>query len=282
MHATSFIDPFPPNVYSSSFSMATGKKPEEHKVFDREVYSNVDHSILKYSDELYNQNKSIIPIWILNEINNGRSACIEFPGCEFNFHGRKISRFSSSNDFKDLEEQAKKVVSWIDDDGVNFVLHHVKNFAESARQFGLNSNETNDALDEIDRMLKTYFTLYEQSPNKKNIHFIIVSDNALHSINRNNIIELKKYLHNIRHSSIGESPILQIRAENLQEFEMVKSKLVAARKFYSQLDLVEREDQPDTFLAIAKAGSAFEDLREKIVVFDRATSNPSDEFAGYS
>lgn len=243
-------------------SITTGVKPSVHKVMDSRIFDPHIGEI-DYSESLYKQQNKYLPIYTLNELNGGKSGCINWPGCEFTFENVTVENSNISN--LSLDEQVEYICEkWLESDEMdyNLILHRVGEIADVARKYGTESKQYMKTANEVIQMLEKYNNCIMRSVSYSKINFMFMSDNAIVDIYAEQIIDVEKFLQNVAHESITKSPLKQVRFhEGVGEGEINKT-INAIHNYYGMLHIDKTTD--GMYNLIAKPHAAFSDLRIRI------------------
>ncbi|XP_076054894.1 bis(5'-adenosyl)-triphosphatase enpp4-like isoform X2 [Oratosquilla oratoria] len=209
-YPTNMRNVFVTKTFPNHFTMATGVYEETHGVVGNLIYDPVMKKMLKISDKGYfTQNPNIVPIWTLNEMFGGCSACSMWPGCGEEYHNRNITFYVKYNESITLKEQIESAILWFTHNKTpaNLVMLYFDQPDVVGHAYGPDSKEVTAALKKIDEgiaYLNHKLILFSL---KDKVDIIIVSDHGMAAVPEENIIRLeesKLYQHS------GYSPVWNI------------------------------------------------------------------------
>lgn len=116
---------FPTKTFTNHHSISTGYYPESHGVLGNQVYDKTKGK-LNYGYELFHLNKSVLPIWTMNELAGGKSACMMWPGSNYEYSGVKCTYTQNYSANIPLMERVDTMIQWLkmEKDAPNLVMFY--------------------------------------------------------------------------------------------------------------------------------------------------------------
>ncbi|XP_055315155.1 bis(5'-adenosyl)-triphosphatase enpp4-like [Sitodiplosis mosellana] len=269
VRATRMNNTFPTKTFVNHFSIATGLNPQNHGVTGNEVYDR-DKGFIKYSYPLFHYNESVVPIWRLNEDQNGRTGVMMWPGSDFAYQGKKCA-FEMSLDKKfSLEDRTDVMMKWLKN-GANFVMFYVEEPDEQGHRYGPDSQRELDMVKRLDA-----FVVYlEQSLLMEGLDtitdIIILSDHGMLTVTPRNFIDLYAWINANKCKTYGTSPVLQVICSDGKANEACKNLTEGAKTVgntfnaYTDEQLLDRwfvrnQQRFGPCVVVAEPGYAFQDM----------------------
>lgn len=105
---------------------------------------------LKYGRDLFSYNRqSVLPIYIENQLNDGHSACIMWPGADFEYTHKRIKCSHIQEFDKELgwSDHVQKAVGWIKDPQkpANLVMLYIAQPDDETHKYGKKKEEVSRA-----------------------------------------------------------------------------------------------------------------------------------------
>ncbi|XP_063699781.1 bis(5'-adenosyl)-triphosphatase ENPP4-like [Culicoides brevitarsis] len=276
---------FPTKTFPNHHSIATGLYPAEHGVLAAEVY-DLELGKLTYGPDLYGYNRFVAPIWAWNEMSNGKSGCMMWPGSDFSY-GLKDVNCSYTEKMNvthpgPWEERLEKSVEWFNS-GANLVMLYIEEPDHNGHIYGVD-----DAQNEILRKLDNFTSLLEEKLKSaklwEKMNVIILSDHGMIDTKPANFINITKYLPSHKEEIYGNSPVLQI-SPTTASIDDIYNRLMNASKLendtfkvYRNSDLPERwnyrnERRSGPITVVAEPGFAFKHDMTPAVEYYQKTYN---------
>uniref|UniRef100_A0A336LSC3 CSON002689 protein n=1 Tax=Culicoides sonorensis TaxID=179676 RepID=A0A336LSC3_CULSO len=270
-HAPYLRNVFPTKTFPNHHSIATGLYPAEHGVLGAEIY-DLDLGKLKYGPELFEFNKEIAPIWTWNEMSNGKSGCMMWPGTDFSYGENQVNcsfveKFNVSHPGP-WDERVEKAVEWFSA-GANLVMLYIEEPDHHGHIYGVDDAQ-NDILRHLDN-----FTMFLETKLKKaelwdKMNVILLSDHGMIDTTPSKFINISQFLPAHKEKIYGNSPVLQISPTTAEVDDIYKRLLNASEiegnsfKVYRNRELPERwhyrnERRTGPITIVAEPGYAFAD-----------------------
>lgn len=185
---------FPTKTFVNHFSIATGRYAEEHGVIEDGVFDPIANKVVRYSQELFTFNDSVLPIWILNEMaaEDRHSGLMMWPGCEFSYRGITPTFYHASLfNTIDYNDRIDTIMDWILNEftPVNLVMIYFEEPDRTAHVYGPRSNQVLEQLKYIDETMRYLVTKLEHN-GIADFDLIILSDHGVSEINYKRIIPI--------------------------------------------------------------------------------------------
>ncbi|XP_075216748.1 ectonucleotide pyrophosphatase/phosphodiesterase family member 5-like [Lycorma delicatula] len=292
------INIFPTKTYPNHFSIATGRYAEEHGVLENHIFDPTINKSVEYSEELFCFNKTMLPIWALNEkAGDGRhSGVLMWTGLEYTYQGFSASfkqRFNFSLAFKERVDMALK---WITDPKTpaNLIMLYFEEPDTHGHVFGPDSEQVNAQLTIIDNTTK--YLIDKLNENKiTNYNLVMLSDHGMSVIDYSNIIDLNQILSNNTYDYYGSSPTLQIYPKPGKHDEVLENFRKAANRSNSHFRVFTKEEIPDRWrykksprvspmLLLADNGYVFSDIYKSLDWYHKSmnvTYGPGSKFGAH-
>lgn len=218
VHVKHKINAFQSESLPSFMTMSTGKYPNEHEIIGNNMRNEKGgkFDLSSTSPDWY---KNVDPIWLRNQKENGTSALCYWPGHDIKGMepDHTCDEVGLSDPFKELMENSeisKKVMSFQDrldkvknwlspTDSVNSstqtTIPHVKPtfigayFEEpykSMLQYGIQSNETKQALKKIDSIIRQMLDFLKAKELTNKVNFVVTGESGVTEIKRHREIFL--------------------------------------------------------------------------------------------
>lgn len=131
---------FPTKTFTNHHSISTGSYPEVHGILGNEVYDKIKGK-LNYGYDLFHFNKSILPIWTINEMDGGKSGCMMWPGSNYEYSGRTCSYSQNYSSEVPLISRVDTVIEWLKQpDPPNLIMFYSEQPDKLAHVLGPDSN----------------------------------------------------------------------------------------------------------------------------------------------
>ncbi|XP_011502713.1 PREDICTED: bis(5'-adenosyl)-triphosphatase enpp4-like [Ceratosolen solmsi marchali] len=275
-------------------TIATGLFVESHGVIDSEFYDKKSGRIIKYSEELYNYNNNILPIWILNENSdrNRHSGVMMWPGIGFKYHGSSPTFELSWNISVSWRKRIDILISWFNHPKtpINFGMLYIEEPDFHGHGIGINNANFNKVLVKLDNITKyLHDTLKEKSLNDVNV--IHLSDHGMSTVTIDRIINLTNYINPSDYIYAGLSPVTNIYPKAGKE-TLIYTNLSIASKRTKKFNVYLKKEIPKIYhfsdntrvgpiLVVAKPGYAFETFYDNFPWYEKEfniTVNEKSEF----
>lgn len=273
-----FINQFPTKTFPNHFSVATGMYQESHGVVGNTVFDKTLNRTLTIKDtELFTQNPGVMPLWTLNELQGGSSACIMWPGCDVPFHGRNVTYWEPYHASASLNNSVDLAVKWLTHAmlpaNLIFLYHDQPDMA--GHVYGTNSSYYSDMLKQVDAGVGYLFHLLELRKLRQKVDVIILSDHGTTTISEETgIIDLASVLNPELYTFSGSSPVLNIwPVEGKDLYVFGKLKDGSASNHYRvflkedpQMKMWHYRDNPriSSITLVSDMGYVFQDFRDYI------------------
>lgn len=273
-----FINQFPTKTFPNHFSVATGMYQESHGVVGNTVFDKTLNRTLTIKDtELFTQNPGVMPLWTLNELQGGSSACIMWPGCDAPFHGRNVTYWEPYHASASLNNSVDLAVKWLTHAmlpaNLIFLYHDQPDMA--GHVYGTNSSYYSDMLKQVDAGVGYLFHLLELRKLRQKVDVIILSDHGTTTISEETgIIDLASVLNPELYTFSGSSPVLNIwPVEGKDLYVFGKLKDGSASNHYRvflkedpQMKMWHYRDNPriSSITLVSDMGYVFQDFRDYI------------------
>lgn len=270
-HNIEITNPFPPTTLNGIHTMSTGVNASIHRVFDTEVFDEKNPGeLIYYSRQLFTLQNDTYPIYALNNMNGGQSACFSWSGCEFDYNGHKVDNFNDEIENLPIQKKIEKVFNIALDSyekRYNLIMVNFNEFAKSASTTGVNSKQSRKVLDEIFKMILRTRELINNSHRSKRIRFILTSDNALVDVELEHILDIERFLPRFNYEIIKHSPLIQLRTRGASAAKKM-TKILA--KIVKHFNLISFKQANTTSLLVSKHTAAFSDV---ILGIENSTMN---------
>lgn len=145
---------------------------------------------------------NVQPFWNVNQLNNGKSACRQYPTTNYDFNGQKCSNtqaFASQNP----ENIVNQMMEIVENKRENLLVTYFDNVDIAGHNHGTKSIELNQSLELIDgQMRRLYDGLKEKFNNKFDL--IILSD---HGMLNNQCIDIEDSFVSNKFNAISDGPV---------------------------------------------------------------------------
>lgn len=271
-YATHLKNVFPTKTFPNHHSIATGLFPGEHGVLGNDIFDS-DMGTLNYSRQLYEYDLNVVPIWTLNELQGGKSGCLQWPGSEFPYSTRQIN-CSFTNTFNvsypsPWEERVDTAMTWFNE-GANLVMLYIEEPDKTGHMVGVRSTREQQVLLQLDSLTKYIERQIIDNSLHDRLNVIILSDHGMINTTPTKFINLTQWLpsHNVK--IYGNSPVLQLYPETIEVEDLYKillnaSSLEKTFKVYRNKDLPDRwkyrnERRTGPVTVVAEESFAFDDM----------------------
>ncbi|XP_055390231.1 bis(5'-adenosyl)-triphosphatase enpp4-like [Condylostylus longicornis] len=262
---------FPTKTFTNHHSIATGLYPDKHGVLANSLY-DTEKGPLKYSYDLFHFNPEVVPIWILNQQYGGKSACVMWPGSNFEYLNQTCHYTMIYNTSVPFNDRVDQMITWLtkETDAPNLVMFYSEQPDKLAHMVGPDSSNITDMVEKMDLLTK-----YIQDELAKNnlinrTNVIHLSDHGMASTSQPYFINITDYLEPDTYKYYGTSPVLQIVPEKEKYddvYERLKNASIENKNFkiYTNENLLERWHANNTrrlgpIILVAEYGYAFDDM----------------------
>lgn len=266
-----------PNIFAVLHSIATGVNEDFHGVRDRVVYDRKMRKIITYSAELYDDRT--LPIYTENELKGGKSGCLGFFGCEFSYQNKSVSYFLKKTDNITLTNQADIAIRLVKSN-FNFVLHHIREPAKTARIFGVFSPQVQIKLQDIDAMIKKYSEFIETG--SKNVNLIITSNSGMIDLADESAIHIQNILKTYKYTYVGSTPSVEIVPDNLDELDEITSAIRRYAEKFATISVSNNNNWRSAPISVvAKSGATLDDFIDENSIYKQQYNLTSELHGGY-
>jgi ectonucleotide pyrophosphatase/phosphodiesterase family member 5 len=267
---------FPTKTFPNHHTIATGVFPDVHGVLANSLYDSVIKKKLDYSFELYHFKSEITPIWILNEMNGGRSGCMMWPGSDFdynNFNCSFLHPFKIAKKKSEYFDRVDEMFKWIRNSTSppNLIMFYIEEPDTHAHAYGPNSQTISDFVATLNNVTEYIYNKIHDFNLQDKINVIHLSDHGMDELELRNVIDLTKIIDDKKVKFYGTTPVLQIVPNNDSETDNLYQKLFAeankSKNFsvYLNKNLPERwkfanNDRTGPITVVANLGFGFQDM----------------------
>ncbi|CAD7090634.1 unnamed protein product [Hermetia illucens] len=282
---------FPTKTFTNHFTIVTGVYPEVHGVSANEVYDRV-HGELHYGAPLFEYNKDIVPIWTLNELANGTSGCMMWPGFDFPYRNTTCTYSQKFDKNVTMKARVDTVMKWFTDKSkpANFVVLYADQPDKTGHRFGTTGIEMNNHIKEVDEItgyIQEQLKLHNLTSCTNVIH---LSDHGMIEVNASNVIDFSPFLENGTYKTYGTSPVLQIVPEDEGAIDEIFNRLVNASNTLGHFKVFKQPNLPERWhvkmprfgpiVAVADLNYVFQDLYKAIEYYKKTYNQTRAGFYG--
>lgn len=265
---------FPTKTFVNHFSIATGLYAGTHGVLGNELYDAEQGHVI-YSNDLFSQNKDVMPIWAWNEMRGGRSGCMMWPGSNFAYQGHKCTYTQPFDENISREDQLDKIISWILDPTVpaNLIMMYVNQPDDASHAYGpyadkvcfihssvyfflhsfINSFITdsflllqqNEMLRKVDNMFALLLKYLDDNNLGNRVNIIVLSDHGMSDVPVKHFIDLTQFLTPNTYKLDNTSPLMQIIPGPGYENEIFEKLSNAAENPKNHFKIYNNDTVPD-------------------------------------
>tara|TARA_R110001599_G_scaffold19702_2_gene75236 strand:+ start:5107 stop:6306 length:1200 start_codon:yes stop_codon:yes gene_type:complete len=195
--AKALLPVYPSKTFPNHLSIITGRYPINHGI----VHNNFYHRKI---DKAYNLGDgkndtrwlSADPLWHINEMQGNKSAVYFWPESETPINNKTASYYYPYKHFTPNEQRLDQILNWLrlpESERPNFITGYFASVDDAGHEFGENSPQLINAIDELDHLLSSFVKQIEQEFNGQ-VNLVIVSDHGMTKIDKHHIID---WQHNI-------------------------------------------------------------------------------------
>jgi ectonucleotide pyrophosphatase/phosphodiesterase family member 5 len=264
---------FPTKTFPNHHTIATGVFPDVHGVLANSLYDYDLKKKLDYSFELYHFKSEIISLWVLNEMNGGRSGCMMWPGANFSYNNYNCSWLRPFNMSMGYFDRVDEMFTWIRNttSPPNLVMFYIEEPDTYAHAYGPNSQMITNLVSTLNNVTEyIHKKIYEYNLEEK-INVIHLSDHGMDELELRNVIDMTKIIDEKKVNFYGSTPVLQIVPNDLSETEVLYQKILSDAnkrknyKVYLNKDLPKRwnfanDIRSGPITVVADIGYGFQDM----------------------
>jgi len=193
-----FLKPsFPTTTFPNHYTLVTGLYPESHGIvantfYDKELnktFNIRDNELIKFPEWWGGS-----PIWVEAEKNNIKTAVCMWVGSNVVINGYSPSYVVEFNPHTTLDEKLKIVTKWLKlpkAQKPKLILVYLPEVDEAAHKYGVNSNEVNVSLKQVDKFVNKLYKKIHKKKYRNNTNLIILSDHGMADIKQNGLIYIE-------------------------------------------------------------------------------------------
>ena len=204
------IPSFPSVTFPNHYSIVTGLYPENHGIVENNFYdpSRKEHYASRAPSVMDGNWYGGVPLWVLAEKNDMRSACFFWPGSEAEIDGTRPSHYLHyDNTFPD-EKRIDQVIAWLKMPAAqrpHFITLYYYEPDHTGHEMGPDSPQTGEAVHHVDDLMGILLA------DLKTVHLpvdlIVVSDHGMENV-QGNWIDLDHYADLTGFVTIKNEPLL--------------------------------------------------------------------------
>lgn len=274
---------FPTKTFPNHQSIATGVYPDKHGVLANSLYDFDLKKKLDYSFELYHFKSEITPLWILNEMNGGRSGCMMWPGSNYAYNNYNCTWEHTFDYNVSYTDRVDEMFKWISNTTAtpNLIMFYIEEPDTHAHAYGPHSSTITDLVSKLNNVTEYLYNKIHEFNMQDRINVIHLSDHGMDELELRNVIDLTKIIDEKKFNFYGSTPVLQIVPNNLSETEEMYQKLLAEAnlrknfKVYMNKDLPERwkftnDIRTGPITVVADLGYGFNDMFKSADYYEKA------------
>ncbi|KAG5680364.1 hypothetical protein PVAND_009873 [Polypedilum vanderplanki] len=273
---------FPTKTFPNHHSIATGVYAEEHGVTGNGFYDFELKQSYNYSYEMFHFRSEIKPIWILNELYNGNSGCMMWPGSDYLYDGIGCTHKRHYNLSENFHERVDEMFEWILDkkNPANLVMFYIEDPDNHAHAFGPESPKITELVAKLDKTTEYIHKKIMFHSLEERINVIHLSDHGMDSMQLKNVIDLTKIVGNSV-DFYGSSPVLQIVPKIENELDKIYEKLLNVSNIMKTFKVFLNNELPERWhfsnkyrvgpiTVVAELKYGFQDMYESAKWYEKA------------
>lgn len=185
VRAEGLIPIFPSKTFPNHYSIVTGLYAERHGIVGNAFYDPARGETYALGDS-----KSVTdgswyrgePIWVTAETQGMIAACFFWPGSEAAISGVRPTLWRTYDSTIPNEERADTVIAWLErpvETRPHMITLYFSDVDGAAHDFGIETEETRDAVLRVDRALGRLLTGIESLPIRDRVYLVLVSDHGM-------------------------------------------------------------------------------------------------------
>lgn len=285
---------FPTKTFPNHHSIATGVYPDKHGVVANQLFDFDLKEELDYSFNLYHFKSTYKPIWILNEMNGGRSGCMMWPGSDYIYDNFQCSWSRHFNVSENYKTRVDEIFTWIKNDTMppNLIMFYIEEPDTHAHAFGPNSSTITNLVSILNSVTEYMHESIAKNNLLDKVNVIHMSDHGMDELELRNVIDLTKIIGEKKVNFYGSTPILQIvpnaESETQEIYQMIKTESEKRKTFsvYKNDELPERwkfrnDIRVGPITVVADLGWGFHDMFKSADVYEKVYHIPKTNTTKY-
>ncbi|MFQ5570353.1 MAG: ectonucleotide pyrophosphatase/phosphodiesterase [Rhodothermales bacterium] len=246
VRAERLIPVFPTKTFPNHYTLVTGLYPEHHGIVGNSMYDPDFDISFRMSDREAVQDERWWrgePIWITLENQGQKSAPFFWVGSEVEIQGVRPSYWMPFDESIPAAERVEQILTWLDlppDQRPTFLTLYFSDLDSKSHRFGPDSNETVQAVRDVDRYLGRLVDGLEQRGLYHHVNLIVVSDHGMVATSSERVLILDDYIDLDDVHLVTTDPVVMLRPVE-GKMEAVYNALKAA----PHLSVYRREEIPD-------------------------------------
>ncbi len=245
--ASSLIPVFPTKTFPNHYSIVTGLYAENHGVVSNNMYDPVfDERFSLSNQEAIKDGKwwGGEPIWVTAEMQGQKAAAFFWPGSEAEIKGTRPSYYESFNSQTPHSTRIRGVVNWLTlpaDERPTFVSLYFSNVDSRGHDFGPESPEVVQAIEDIDSDIGELLGQLEAEKLLDQLNIIITSDHGMTATDNQKVVFIDDYVDLSDISVTDWYPILGIFPADGISLDSLYQQLHGK---HPEMDVYKKEDLP--------------------------------------
>lgn len=226
------VNAFTTVTFPNHMTLATGLYAETHGIVANSMFDPIINETFyafgsKDNDtKWFAQNHITMPIWILNQINFGKSAIVGgFPGANVPFADHTVFYSEDYDNKLDWYTKVNRIVDLFINQSINFGVLYFPEPDETGHQFGPYSEEIGKVLEKIDTLVGYLMIRLEYSGLLDTINVIITSDHGMDTANYEKSLDLSDYVDINLFNIYGGLTQINIFPKNMTNLELIYNNL---------------------------------------------------------
>lgn len=184
VHATALRPAFPTLTFPNHYTIVTGLYPDHHGIVNNRMVDPVSGKRFVYSDPKTTADPAwwgSDPLWVSVERQGGHAATMFWPGSDVAIDNVRPEHWLTFDGTMTPPARVDQVLKWLDlppAERPDFVTLYFEQVDHAAHTFGPASNETNDALRELDAALARLVDGLKQRGLFGAANLVVVSDHG--------------------------------------------------------------------------------------------------------